>query len=80
MPQEKGFSALLLLLLVAVVAAVAGFYFLSGKKTLPATIKTSATESSSLKTEYANPFDQKSTTTTNPFDSSEYQNPFDNLK
>lgn len=87
-PIESGFAHLILLLaiLALVVAAVVGYLFYTKK--LPGFFNTSTssstdTEDSSslLKTEYQNPFEERSSYS-NPFSESTesgYKNPFDNL-
>lgn len=83
MSQQRGFAHLLLILLVVLIAGVIAYLFytnnLPGFSKTKLNFQTSTEESSSvLKTEYQNPFEEKSSYT-NPFSNPDYQNPFDNL-
>lgn len=83
--NHKGFAPLLIIVLIAIIALIvvgimfAGKFALPGKTTpsltpSPTNYEAEATDSSLLKTEYKNPFEEEST---NPFDS--YKNPFSAL-
>lgn len=80
--QRGAIAPLALIIIIIAVLVVVGFIYISqskSKKINEPQSTDAATESSYLKEEYQNPFEEKSQYQ-NPFSEDSYQNPFDNFK
>lgn len=79
MAKEKGF-ALIFIILVAAIVAILGFYFVYSRN-INKFVSNSPSPTPLLKTEYENPFSEKSQSKDNQYQNpfSDYTNPFDTL-